>query len=386
MSAAIRWLLVLALVVTVVGCKSIRPGAKDNVNPPRELVDIASTVDVNRVWSQSVGKGERMLRAGMGPSFGDGRIYAASPDGRAFAFNAENGSPVWSVRGDDRYSSTPGFGEGLVVLGTLDGAIVALDAANGTERWRAEAPSEVIAQPAIEEGVVVVRIHDGRIFGLSASDGSRLWVYDRGVPILTLRGNGPPLIRAGSVFAGYDDGRAVSLRLNDGTARWEQTLSLREGRTDLDRMSDIDGALQMVGSDLYLGAYRGQATAVTADAGRQLWARDLSTTVGLGLSGRLVFAVDDSSVVFALDRASGSAMWSQDALEYRQLTTPVAMGDHVVVADVEGYVHWLNSSDGSFAARQRVGRDAVRSTPLVVGSMLYVQEVNGTLAAYRTGQ
>ncbi|HRQ66193.1 MAG TPA: outer membrane protein assembly factor BamB, partial [Xanthomonadaceae bacterium] len=313
-----RVLLILLLALGLSACKALRPGAKDNVDPPRELVAFTPSLTVTRAWSQSVGKGERLLRADMGPSFGDGRIYAASPDGRLHAFDADSGRVVWSVRGDDRYSSTPGFGDGLVVVGTLDGAVVAYDASSGSERWRAAAPSEVIARPAIEDGVVVARIHDGRMFGLSARDGSRLWVYDRGVPTLTLRGNAPPLVRGGAVFAGYDDGRVVSLRLNDGAQRWEQTLSLREGRTDLERMADVDGDLQMVGSDVYAAAFGGQASALTSDAGRQLWVRDLSTPVGIGLAGRQVFAVDQSSVVFALDRASGSALWRQDALEFCQ--------------------------------------------------------------------
>lgn len=380
-----RLLLVMVVLLAMAGCKSIRPD-KDNVDPPRELADFSSTVTVTRAWSQSLGKGERRLRAFMGPSFSDGRIYAASPDGRAFAFDADSGRTLWAVRSKDRFSSTPGVGGDLAVLGTLDGIVVALDAASGSERWRATAPSEVIAQPAVADGVVVVRVLDGRILALSARDGSRLWVYDRGVPILTLRGNAPPLVRGDAIFAGYDDGRVVSLGLNDGAQRWEQPLAQREGRTELERMADINGALQMVGSDVYAAAYRGQAAALTADGGRQLWVRDMSTSVGLGLGGRQIFAADQSGVVYALDRASGSALWRQDGLEHRQLTTPVAMGDHVVVGDMQGYLHWLDGNDGSFAARVRVGRNPVRAPPLVVGNTVYVQEINGTLAAYRAGR
>jgi outer membrane protein assembly factor BamB len=385
MRTSLRIALVLLLSLALGACKSLRPGSRDNVDPPRELTPFTASLNVSRVWSNSLGRGERLLRAHMGPSYGDGRVYAASPEGRAFAFDAESGRPQWSVRTDVRLSSTPGYGDGVVVIGSLDGVVVALDAANGSERWRASAPSEVIARPAVADGVVVVRVHDGRMFGLSARDGSRLWVYDRGVPTLTLRGNGPPLVRGGSVFAGYDDGRVVALRLNDGALRWEQALSQREGRSDLERMADIDGELQIVGGDVYAAAYRGQAAGLTGDAGRPLWVRDLSTPVGLGLAGRQLFAVDQDGVLFAIDRASGSALWRQDALEHRQPTTPVAVGGHVVVGDLQGYLHWLDASDGSLAARQRLGRNAIRATPLVVGNMVYVQEVRGTLAAYRIG-
>src|SRR5690606_29964714 len=127
--------------------------------------------------------------------------------------------------------------------GSLDGEVVALDLDSGAERWRGKVSSEVLAQPAIARGVVVVRSYDGRLFGLDATTGERRWLYDRGMPSLTLRGNSTPVIAGGTVYAGYDDGRVVALRLEDGAVAWEQVVAIGEGRTELDRMVDIDGRL-----------------------------------------------------------------------------------------------------------------------------------------------
>ena len=63
----------------------------------------------------------------------------------------------------------------------------------------------------------------------------------------------------------------------------------------------------------------------------------------------------------------------------------MAIGNHVAVGDLEGYVHWLDASDGKLAARVRVGKQAIRAAPLAVGNDLYVADTEGTIAAFRVG-
>ena len=67
---------------------------------------------------------------------------------------------------------------------------VRMDAETGAERWRAKVTSEVIAAPLVTPDRVVVRSNDGRTFGLDTADGTRKWVFDRGLPTLSVRGNG----------------------------------------------------------------------------------------------------------------------------------------------------------------------------------------------------
>ena len=59
------------------------------------------------------------------------------------------------------------------------------------------------------------------------------------------------------------------------------------------------------------------------------------------------------------------------------------MGKHVVVGDLKGYIHWLQLSDGKLAARERLSHDAIRAQPLVVGNMVYVEDIDGHIGAYR---
>ena len=377
----IRRALVLACAaLLIVACSKSK---KENIEPPAELVDFTPTASVDEVWSQGLGDGEEKLGLRQHPVLADGHLYAADLEGRVYAVDAASGNDLWEIETELRLSGGPGYGEGTLVVGSLDGDVVALNPDNGSERWRAKVSSEVVATPAVGSGIVVVRANDGRMFGFNATDGERKWVYDRGLPSLTLRGNGAPLIAQGAVFAGYDNGQVVALRVEDGVQQWEQTVAVGEGRTEIDRMVDIDGEIVVDNAEVFAAAYNGQVLAIALEGGRPLWNRELSAHTGLALAGDKWLVSDSDGTVWAIDRATGSAAWKNDTLAHRWLTTPAIQGDYAVVGDLEGYLHWLSLSDGSLAARERLARDPIRATPQIADGVLYAVSTDGELGAFR---
>jgi outer membrane protein assembly factor BamB len=106
--------------------------------------------------------------------------------------------------------------------------------------------------------------------------------------------------------------------------------------------------------------------------------------VGVG-SDRVVVA-DANGTVWALDKSSGGVMWQQPGLARRNVAGTAVQGDYAVVGDFDGYLHWLKLSDGSFAARQRVGGDAIKAAPVVVDGVLVVQTTGGEISAWRLAQ
>lgn len=377
-----RLTLVLASAMLVLaGCNSA--SKKENIEPPAELTDLTPTASVDQLWSRGIGDGEERLGLRQRPSLADGRVYAADLDGNVYALDAATGNELWQVETGLRLSGGPGAGEGTVVIGSLDGDVIALNPDSGEERWRAKVSSEVIATPAIGGGLVIARANDGRVFGFNLTDGERRWVYDRGLPSLTLRGNGSPLIAEGAVFLGYDNGQVVALRLADGVQQWEQTVSVGEGRTEIDRMVDIDGEIIVEAAQVYAAAYNGQLLAIALEGGRQLWSREVSAYTGLALSGDRILLSDKDGTVWALDRSTGAALWKQEGLAHRWLTTPAIHGNYAVVGDLEGYLHWLSLDDGALAARDRLSREPIRATPQVAEGVLYAVGIDGKLAAYR---
>ncbi len=384
-----RALFFLLLATLLGGCTAIKNAfkglSKDNIEPPKALTEYPATVMVEKLWTTGVGKGEKKTGVHLTPAYADGKLYAISTSGVLEALDAKNGHTLWEKKDKKlAYAAGPSIGEGLLVVGTLDGMLFGLNPADGSERWHAEVSSELISAPAIEGGMVVVRAYDGHIYGFDAAKGERKWVFDRNnVPLLSLRGNSAPLIREGLVITGGDNGKVVALRLTDGVEVWEQVISTGEGRTEIERLQDVDGILQADAGVVYAVGYRGQVTALAGSNGRPLWAHDLSSYSGVAISPAAVFVNDVDSNIWSLDRNSGASLWKQDVLGYRWLSAPVVQGDYLVVGDIEGYVHWLNLNDGKLAARVRLTKKPIDSVPLVVGNTVYVQASNGELGAYR---
>jgi outer membrane protein assembly factor BamB len=367
----------------VSGCGVFKGKSKDNVEPPSPLVEFEKTADVRQIWSSSTGEGVDRTGARPRPTYSDERVFVTDVEDGLLAYSADSGKRLWQYQSEERLVSGADARDGLVVAGSIDGAVIAVDAASGDLRWTSRVSSELLVAPAIAGDIIVVRTNDGRVHGLRSSDGSRVWQFDRGSPLISLRGNGPTLISAGKAFIGYDNARIVALNVADGDLIWEQTIARPDGRTELERMNDVDGELQLIDDALYSVTYRGQVTALTIENGRVLWGRDLSSYAGMSSSGDVLYTVDDQGVLWALDRRSGSSLWKQEALSHRWMTTPVVMGEFLVMGDVEGYVHWLRREDGATAARFRLGKKGVRAAPLIVGSRAFVASVDGKLAAYQ---
>jgi outer membrane protein assembly factor BamB len=383
-----RLVLLAASALLLQDCSWIRSwGDDDAVEPgePKPLVDISESLSTDKVWSTRVGDGIGRKRTQLRPVINDGVVFAADYKGLLVALDAGSGKKRWEVRTKLPFSGGPGVSGGRILVGTENGAVHAFDRETGAELWSARVSSEVLAAPQASDGIVVVRSIDGRVFGLDENTGRRLWIYDHSVPLLTLRGNSRPLIRAGIVYSGYDGGEVVSLRLDDGSLIWEQQVVSTEGRSELERLADIDGQLVYVASGLLVSSYKTRLASLAADSGRLLWFKDIASATGVVID-RVSLAISDrEDNVWLLDRRNGATVWKQDQLENRGLTRPAFIGNFVVVGDFEGYLHWISVEDGRFVARNRAGDNGFASAPLVSGNMLYVLTRSGQLSAYRAG-
>ncbi len=67
----------------------------------------------------------------------------------------------------------------------------------------------------------------------------------------------------------------------------------------------------------------------------------------------------------------------------RKLTAPAVYQGYVVVGDIEGYVHWLSTTDGRQLGRVQVAGEGIDAKPVVVGDTVYVYAKDGTLAALK---
>ncbi len=388
-SRALLRVALLAAVVALSGCSTVKgwftidDSGNKAANKPNELTEFVPSATVSRIWTAKAGSGEEGLGLLQVPAIADGRVYAAAVEGGVRAFDLQTGATIWHYKSDLSLSGGPGAGEGLVLVGSLDGDVIALDAATGTEKWTAKVPNEVIAAPVAGQNTVLVRSNDGRVTAFDATSGERRWFWNHDLPSLSVRGNDAPVLGPGFVFVGNDDGTLTALSLVDGRPLWDQTVGQPDGRTELDRMADVDGSPALDGTTLFASSYKKQTMAVDAPSGRPLWAQDHGGAGRVGVASDRVVVADPGGVVWALDKSGGSTLWQQAALLRRNLSGAAVQGEFAVVGDFEGYLHWLRLDNGDLGARVRAGRDPVRAAPVVVDGILIVQTAGGDLSAYR---
>jgi hypothetical protein len=70
-------------------------------------------------------------------------------------------------------------------------------------------------------------------------------------------------------------------------------------------------------------------------------------------------------------------------LKLRRLSTPVLTSTAVVVADFQGYVHWLDKTTGELVARERISKERVTNSPAAADDTVVVLTDAGKMAAYR---
>ncbi len=377
MQITLRVLLFSVMSVLVVAC-----GDTDNTEPPAELVEFEASIEVERLWRVNTGDGAGQLYLKLYPLITDNKIIVTDRHGEVAAYELETGKRLWQTDLDMPVSGgVGGDATHLVVTGT-NGHVVLLDI-DGNILWTVDASSEVLTPAQIAADLVVIRSVDGRISALRLRDGAEQWTFKRDVPALSLRGNSIPVITQGYIFAGLDNGRLVTLDLLSGKTVFDIAISTPSGRSELERLVDIDGDSVIEDETLYMASYQGKLISLDVRRGQLNWSRPFSSFSGVELASSTLYSADERGHLWALDASNGATLWKQDKLQGRGITRPVAMGNTVLVADFEGYLHWLSPFDGRFLARAQADDAGVMVAPRVHNDIAYVLSRDGELAAYR---
>lgn len=374
----------------------------DNSDPPAELIDITQTLEIEKLWQTNVITGLQIFDQELPPSgdysnrdhllklrpaLGGKQVFIAKPEGEVSGYQIESGNRLWQVDTGADLGAGPAVGQGFVIIGSLNGEVIALDKATGEERWRQQVSSEILATPAISKTHVVVHTIDGKVYGLDTSSGKESWVYQVSVPLLTLRGSGSPVISGSLAVIGFSGGKLVGLQLSDGTPQWEVTITIPTGRSELDRIVDIDADPVVVGDVVYAASFQGEVAAIALNSGNVLWRSKLSSYAGLSVDQKKVYLSDAYGHLWGIDRRTGGILWKQEKLQGRKLSAPVVMGEnYLLVGDFEGYLHWLSIDDGRLLARENFGSSAISMQPAVVDDIAYVFDIGGRLAAFQASE
>ncbi len=368
------------LAASVSGCSLW--GSSDEIEPSK-LVDFKSERSVAVVWSASVGSGLGKKYHQFAPATDGVRIYANDAEGTVSAFDLATGKQSWKVDLDVRIGAGVGAGSTAVVVVTESGMVIALDSSSGQELWRRQVSSEAVAPAQLNRELVVVQLVNGKVTALDVNSGEHRWTYDSQVPSLSLRGTGAPVVAADVTFAGFASGKLAALTNSNGKMLWEQRVAEPQGRSELERMVDIDGRPLLANNMLYVASYQGRLVAINPFDAQVQWARDSSSYHSPAAGFGNVYVVESNDIVQAFDARSSASVWTQPALANRAVSAPAVLGNNLVVGDIEGYLHFMSQVDGHFVARYRADSKGVVGDMLSINDVLYVLGNGGRLLALR---
>jgi outer membrane protein assembly factor BamB len=379
-----RHLLVLGFLLTT-GCSTITGWFSDDEFDPREPVElekISEQVKLKNRWSRGVGDGQGEGLLKINPILVGDSLYAASAEGRVMSVDPESGRVRWKQDLDLALSGGVGHHGNSVFVGASEGLVMRLDAASGSEIWRAPVSGEVLSAPQGDGRYVVAQTYDGKLMGFDYETGEVRWTYTSDVPVLTLRGTGTPMILGDNAIAGFADGKVVAINLRSGNVAWEVRVAIPQGRSEIERIVDIDGSMAVQSNELYVASYQGRLAAIDTRSGRRLWQRNVSSVSGVGVGFGNVYVADDDGTVSAFLRNGQGVRWQNIDLGFRDLSRPTPVSSYVAVVDFEGYLHLLSQVDGEIVGRTKVDSSGARADMLTRGNRLFVFTNDGALKAY----
>lgn len=360
-------------------------GGEEDPRPPTELQKRQSEITLTKLWTNKVGEGADKRRLNLVPAIQGGRLYVADAEGTVFALNAATGKVQWQRETGLPFSGGPDVDGRYMTLGSGNGDLVALSLQDGTPLWNARVDSEVLSVPRIAGSTVLVHTLHDSVYAFDIASGDQRWKYDYPAPILTLRGSSSPVIAGDTTIVGISGGKLINLEIETGLPLWETTVTPPHGRSELERIADLDADPVIVNDIIYVATFNGDLAAVDPTTGSVLWRRELSAHAGITAASGMLYVTDSEDVVWAASPEDGTGTWKQEGLKYRRLTAPAVLGNLVVVGDLDGYLHWLDRRDGRIVASDRIAKGPITARPLVSGGKVYVYADDGTVAALSTG-
>ncbi|HKS33069.1 MAG TPA: outer membrane protein assembly factor BamB [Enterobacteriaceae bacterium] len=378
------------LSVTLLSGCSLFSGEEDVVKMS-PLPTVTNEFTPSTAWSTSVGNGIGDFYSNLHPAWADNVVYAADRHGKVKAVNADDGKEVWSVSLAEKsgwFSTSPALLSGgltvsgaHVYVGSEKAQVYALNTSDGTVAWQTRVAGEALSRPVVSDGMVLIHTSNGQLQALNETDGAVKWTVNLDMPSLSLRGESAPAVAFGAAVVGGDNGRVSAVLMEQGQMIWQQRISQATGATEIDRLSDVDTTPVVSNGVVYALAYNGNLTALDLRSGQVMWKRELGSVNDFVIDGDRIYMVDQTDRVLALSTEGGITLWTQSDLLHRGLTSPALYNGYIVVGDSEGYLHWINLSDGHFVAQQKLDSSGLQTEPVVADGKLFIQAKDGTLYA-----
>ncbi len=358
-----------AFAALLAGCGSSKPS-------PAPLESLKPQVQVKVAWSQRVDD----IDGPMSLALTQGSVTVASTDGLIVSLDAATGRERWRADADTKLSAGVGSDGRHAAVVTEGNELLAFD--QGKLRWRERLPGRVITAPLVAGERVFIQAIDRSVRAYDVLDGRWLWQYQR-------PGGEPLALATPGVIAAFRDtlivgqgARLVGLDPTRGSVRFDINVGTPRGSNEVERLADLVGPIARVDDEVCARAFQLSVACMELNRGSLRWSRPQSGTQAVGADERLVVGADGADRITAWKAENGDVFWRADRFTHRGLSGIAVWGQHVAVADNEGYLHLLAVEDGRTVGRIELD-SPLAAAPVVADTLLLVATRKGTVYALR---
>jgi len=354
---------------------------------PAALKQIDNRLAGHMDWTQYYAPLNGADAEGLGVAENDRFVFLAMPNGLVTAFYRDDkpswdDQVAWQVKLPSPVLAGPVLANDTLYVGTADGQLVAMNPDDGRVRWQKQLSSSIDAEMVVAGERMLVRTLDSRLYAVRLEDGDIIWQAEHEAPPLALQGEPAVTVDGPRLYVAWENGLIEGLALANGAGVWQQRIATPRGRTDLERMVDIQARPHLYAGRLFVAGFHGKLAALDPATGQLYWVKDFSTYRDMALVNGKLIVVDDDDVIHAFDLITGTPVWQNAALKFRELTGLAVWQGKVMFGDEKGLLHVLDPSTGSL-----IGRYRHHSAPVVkvipLGQAVYVIDGEGYLSQYR---
>ena len=268
------------------------------------------------------------------------------------------------------------------MVGNQKGQLFALDQATGETKWTAQLSGAILAPSLIHAGRVITVSNDGTVFAHEVETGKQAWTYNLPNVQFSLRGQAAPVaIDARNVLIASANAYIYAIDAISGIPKMQRRVAVSEGRSDIQRLIDIDGEPVVAGQFVVTTSYQGQVTVLDLASQQVVWSEDASSIQRPEVKGNGVFVAQTDGKITAYEITTGNKLWENDQLLNRQLSNPVMLGNDLVVGDLDGVLHLLDPSTGTIIGRSKTSGEV--RTLRVIDNQLYVATRKGAMSVWQ---
>lgn len=366
------------LTLALAGCAS--SGKVEEVKP-NPLTKLTQAKTLTPVFSQSVSSTSTADPLRLRLDADNGVVFALDPKGLVTAYQGKQ--KLWQKEVSKAgLSSGVEAADGHVIVGNAKGQLFALDQATGEQKWTAQLTGALLAPSLIQAGRVISVSNDGTVFAHDLVTGQQVWTYNLPNVQLSLRGNAAPVpVDARTVLISSANAYVYALDVLTGVPRMQRRVAVSDGRSDIQRLNDVDGDPVVAGQYLITTSYQGQVTMTDLASQQVVWSEDSSSTQRPEVVGNGVFVAQTDGKLVAYEISTGQKLWENDSLLNRQLSNPVMLGQDLIVGDLDGVLHMLNPATGELIGRAKTSGEV--RTLRVIDDQLYVATRKGALSIWQ---